>query len=125
MAHLAGDAEDDLLPLDEVFDRGAVAQVCVAHLHAVLDGRDVEPVSAELRDEAVDDGHLRAQLDEPDREVGADEAQSAGDEHLLAGIGRLAHSAPSGGRARSPWGADFGRRRPKARGGGRAASAPC
>ena len=60
-----------------------VAHVGDVHAHAVLDPGDVVQVAAVLRDQRVDERHVRAGVDELAREVRADEAEAAGDQHAL------------------------------------------
>ncbi len=98
---VAGDAEDDVLALDELV--GGLANVLRPNREPALDRRDVEAVASELRHEAVGHGHLGAELDEPDREVRADEAEPARHEHAAALRSSCASSSPrrSGGRGAS------------------------
>ena len=51
---------------------------------AVLDS---EAVAAAVRDERVDQHYARAQVDQPPRQVGADESEAAGDEDETVGVG--------------------------------------
>ena len=82
MIDLAGQMEDHVLALDEVVHGELVAYVAVIDAHALPDRREVEEVTPLAGEHVVDDGHLRAQLHEPEGEVGADEAHAPGDEHL-------------------------------------------
>ena len=44
------------------------------------DAVDVEQVAAVVGDERIDEQHVGAELDQPPREIAADEAEAAGDE---------------------------------------------
>ncbi len=67
VADLAGQVEDHGLVVDQSLHRKDVADIDRADGQArvVLDWLDVEPVAAGIRDERVDDQHLRAQGEQP------------------------------------------------------------
>ncbi len=48
------------------------------------DAVDVEQVAAVVVDQRVDEQHVRAELDQPVRQVAADEPQAAGDHDAAA-----------------------------------------
>lgn len=80
VAGLARQIEQDILSLDQMLEAVFVAHIGDVDAHAVGNGGDIEEVATVFRDEAVDEGHLCAQLDQTVGEVGADEAQPASDE---------------------------------------------
>ena len=85
MARLAGEVEEDVLVADEVAEAVLVADVGDVHRQPVLDAGDVVEQAAVLGHERVDDRDHRAQLEQLAREVGADEAEAAGDQNAPAG----------------------------------------
>jgi hypothetical protein len=58
-----------------------------------VDVGDVEQIAAVVGNQRIDDQDLRAEIDELVREVAANEAEAAGDQHAAAGVERpvLAH----------------------------------
>jgi hypothetical protein len=69
-------------PLHKARHGVGIAHVADMHLDAVADVRDVAPVAAVLRNQAVDDGDLCAGGDQAPRYVRADEAEPACDEDV-------------------------------------------
>ena len=84
VADLTGQVKEVVLPLYQVVHAGAIADVGDVDPHQVLDIGDIEQVATILRDERIDDKHLGPQFYQPPGQVGADEAESAGDERLLS-----------------------------------------
>ena len=84
MAHLGGQMEDEVLALHQVVHSVPIPDVGDIELHPVADRGDVEEVPAVGRDHGVDQGHTRAEFDEPDGKRAADEAEPSGDENLRA-----------------------------------------
>lgn len=85
MAGLAGQVEKDVLALHQVLHAVLIPHVGDVDPHPVLDTGDVEQVTAVLGDQAVHQGHLRALVHQPAGQVGADEAQPAGDKNPAIG----------------------------------------
>ena len=91
MAGLPGEIEKIILAGDEVVDAVRIAHVGDVDVKPVADVGDVERVAAVFGDEGIDERDVRAVAHEAAREVGTDEAESAGDKNLLAlpgGIGK-------------------------------------
>ena len=86
VAHLAGEVEDDVAVAHEVVHRALLADVGDVDADAIGDAVDVEQVAAVVGDQRVDEQHVGAELDEPAREVAADEAEAAGDHHAAAAV---------------------------------------
>ena len=84
VARLAGEVEDHVAPAHERPQAVLVPDVRDVDVHAVVDPGDVVPAAAVLRDERVDEADVRARRHERVREVRADEAEAAGDQHALA-----------------------------------------
>src|SRR5581483_6557027 len=78
VAHLAGEVEDDGAILHEVVHRALLPDVGDVDLDAVRDAVDVEQVAAVRGNQRVDEKDVRAEIDEPAREVAADEPEAAG-----------------------------------------------
>ena len=70
----------------QVVHRALLAHVGDVHAHAIRDAVDVEQVAAVVGDERVDEQDVGAELDQPARQVAADEAEAAGDHHLAAAV---------------------------------------
>src|SRR6185503_5693722 len=79
MGGLSGEIEQEVLTLDQVPHAVVIADVGDVNAQAVFQVRQVEPITAVLRDEAVEDGDLGAEFHQAACQVGADEAQAAGD----------------------------------------------
>ena len=68
---------------------------------AVFDAVEIEQVAAVLRDHRVDDQHVGAQIDQPAREIAADEPQTARDQYAPSSV---VPAVPIGhGRSLEPW----------------------
>ena len=85
--------------------------LCVAHVgdvdaERVLDAVDIEEIAAVVRDHAIDEQHVCAELHQPARQVAADEPQPAGDQHAAAAIELAVPSVTDG-----PWTRGRGRAR--------------
>ena len=85
VARLAGEVEEDVLVANEEAEAVLVAHIGDVHRQPILDAGDVVEQAPVRRDERVDDRDSCVQLEELAREVGADEAESTGDENPLAG----------------------------------------
>ena len=83
VAHLAGEVEEHLLPAHEVL-HAVPAHVGDVDADLVLVAGEVEQVAAVVGQQAVDRGHVRADVRERPAQVRADEAEPAGDEHAAA-----------------------------------------
>ena len=60
----------------------------------ILDARDVEEIAAVVGDQRIDEQHVGAEIDEPARQVAADEPQAARDHHAPAAVEiQVAHAA--------------------------------
>ena len=81
---MAREVKNIILAADEVFQTALVPDVAEVDRDAILDGLDVDQVPAVVVDHGVEQRHPRAQPDERDGEVAAEEAQPAGDQDLLA-----------------------------------------
>jgi hypothetical protein len=84
VAGLADQIEDDVATADQVGKHVAIAQVGQVDRDALGDPLEVEPVAAVLRDQAVDDQDIGAESDQAAGQCRADEAKSAGNQHLAA-----------------------------------------
>src|SRR5207302_10572498 len=88
VAYLPGQVEDVVLVSDEEADRPRIADVRIVDVDAVHDLADVVRVPAVVGDQRVDDRHLGTELDQPLRQMRADEPEAAGNEDTGALIGR-------------------------------------
>ncbi len=99
---LAGEVEDHVLAAHQIVHGAGLAHVGDVEPHAILHRLDVEQVAARIRDERVDEQHLRAEVGEADGQVAADEAEPAGDHHAAPAVEVGAHvsvaPAPAGPR---------------------------
>jgi hypothetical protein len=86
VARLTGEVEEHLLTPDQAAEAVHVADIGDVHAHPALDPGDVGGVAAVLGDQRVDEHDLRAEPREAVREVRADEAEAAGDEHPAPAI---------------------------------------
>ncbi len=87
MAGLADKVEHHLLPRQHPRQHRLVAQVAELGRQPRLQALDVVAQAALIGPQAVDQGDVRAQLHQPPREVGADEAQAAGHQDASASEG--------------------------------------
>ena len=91
VARLPGEVEEVIFSLHQVPQAMAVANIGDVDLDAVANVFDVIKIAAVIRDQTIDDRHLRAKLNETPREIRSDEAQAAGDEHARIGE-RVVHA---------------------------------
>ena len=98
MADLTCQVEHHGFTADQPLHGQYVAHVHRAHrqVGVVLDGVDDERIAAGLRDQAIDHGDRRAELEQPYRQVRADEAQAASHQDPLSLV-ELLHAADRGG----------------------------
>src|SRR6476661_10601370 len=86
MAHLAREIEEIVLLLHEEVHRPLRAYIGDIDAQALLDARDVAPVAAEAGEQGIDQQDVRAHINEPTRQVRADEAEATRDHHMLARV---------------------------------------
>ena len=84
MVDLAGEVEDVILAAHDVVDGVHVEDVAEVDLDLFGSRFDVEQVPPVAGNHGVHDHHTRAALDQRERDVAADEAHAAGDQHSLA-----------------------------------------
>ena len=104
VAGLPGQAEEVVLPANELSHPLFVARVRQLDGDLITDVRDIEQPPAVLGHQAVDEEHLGLELHEPSRQVGADEAEPSRDEDatvLEVAISR--HPGPPRERKESRW----------------------
>ena len=83
VAGLPGQVEQIVLALHQIVHAVLVAHIGDVDPHPVLDAGDVEQVAAVFRDQAVHQGDLRPQLDQPAGQVRADEAEAARNNYMF------------------------------------------
>lgn len=86
MTGLASEVEQVVLAADEVGHGMRIAHVGDVDAHLAVEVGDIEEVAAVLRNQAIDQGHFGAQRHQATREVGTDEAEATGDQHLQTTI---------------------------------------
>ena len=74
--------EKKLPSSDQRRHRGRVANIRKIDSHAVADVVNIEKMTAVFRDEAVDQRHFGAEIDQAAGEGGSDEAQAAGNQNV-------------------------------------------
>jgi hypothetical protein len=86
VADLAGQVEDDVAGSEPIGEPFRLADRVRTHLDPVADRLDVVGIGAAARDRGIHDGDLRSGLDQPDREVAADEAKPARNQDFLIAV---------------------------------------
>jgi hypothetical protein len=86
VADLAGQVEDDVARTESIGEPFRFADRVRTHLDLLADRLDVVGIGSAARDRGIHDGHLRSGLDQPDREVAADEAKPAGNQDFLIAV---------------------------------------
>src|SRR5262249_26687339 len=84
VAGLSGKIEQVVLILDQVAHAVRIPNIGDVDAHPIFYSGDVEEIAAVFWYQAVEQHNLRAQLDQPAREIRADETQPARDEDILA-----------------------------------------
>lgn len=85
MASLAREVEEKVAPLDQRGHGILVAHIRRVQFDAIPDVVDIEQVAAILRNQAVNQHDLCAQVDETPGQRGTDESQTACDEDIRLG----------------------------------------
>ena len=86
MAHLAGQVEEHVLTLDQGAHRIGIAHIGNVDAQPVFVPGNVKQIAAIVRDQRIDQRDMRAQIGQSPRQVGADEAQAAGDKDSFVGV---------------------------------------
>ena len=85
VAGLAGQVKKKLAFLDQRRHCGSVANIGQINSHAIADVVNIKKVAAVFWNQAVDQGHLCAELDQAPGEGGTDKTEPAGDQDVGAG----------------------------------------
>ena len=80
MARLSSKIEQKTFALNEVLHCMRVTDIGDVDRHSISNVSDVLRVTAVLGNQAVDEGDLCAEIDQPARKMAADEAQTPGDQ---------------------------------------------
>ena len=83
MTHLSAQVKDVILTANQVINRHFIADVAIVDAHLIGNWLDIELIAAIVGDHGVKDRYSRSQRDQFDRQIGANKAHAACDQHRL------------------------------------------